>query len=85
MKVFKTTIEASNSCYVQTLLVIAETKEDAHNLIKDSLRDKYNENPRVPYKTQLTEIDIDLSKPGIMQVGFGSNNSSGGGLDYGDD
>jgi len=78
MKLFKCTIEASNSCYIQTFLVVAKTKEDAHAQIVKSRADKYDEKPRIVYKQRLEELDIDFSKEAMLQVGFGSNDSDHG-------
>lgn len=75
MKIFKTTIVSNNSCYVKTLLIIAEDKDAAHQMIVDSKKDKYNQNPTVQYKSPLTEISINDAKAGILEVGFASNDS----------
>lgn len=69
MKIFKATIEASNNCYVKTLIVIAENKELAHDQICEK------EKRQVVYKKNLTEIKIDASKPSVIEVGFGENDS----------
>lgn len=81
MKLFKATIESINSCYVKTLLVTAASKHDAHNLIVESKKGKYTQNPRVVYKSELKEININLEMPGILEVGFSSNDSDFGSLD----
>lgn len=69
MKIFKATIEASNSCYVQTVLVIAENKKLAH----DQLCKK--EKRQVIYKSDLQEIQIDTNNPNVIEIGFGENDS----------
>jgi hypothetical protein len=72
MKLFKCTVETyPNNCYVETLLIVAENKEDADKQIKDSRRNKYNENPQIKYTQQLKELKINLNKRGILEVGFG--------------
>jgi hypothetical protein len=79
LKFFKCTAECkSNGCYVETLLVVAESKEDAHQQIVDSRKDKYTEKPCVNYTCQLQEIDLDLSKKGILVVGHGESESDHG-------
>ncbi len=71
MKLFKCTIESDNGCSVKTLLVIADDKDDAHNQIVENKKTKYNQNPTLKYTSSLEELEIDLSKKGIIQVGFG--------------
>jgi len=68
MKTFKCTIEANNSCYVQTLLAIAEDEQSAHELIC-----KEEKRTNIKYKDKLKEITIDTQKPIVIQIGFGEN------------
>ncbi len=82
LKLFKCTAECkSNGCYVETLLIVAESKEDAHQQIVNSRKDKYTKNPYIKYTCQLQEIDLDLSKKGILVVGHGESESDYGGDD----
>jgi hypothetical protein len=72
MKLFKCTVETyPNNCYVETLLIVADDAKDAEEQIKDSRRGEYNKNPEIKYIQQLKELEIDLSKKGILEVGFG--------------
>ena len=78
MKLFKCTVETyPNNCYVETLLIVADNKEDADKQIKDSRRDKdkgsgrINPTYEIKYTEGLKEIKIDLTKRGILEVGFG--------------
>lgn len=76
MKIFKATIQAANSCYVETLLVIAEDKEKAHLQLCE------HEKRQVIYVRQLQELTLDLTKPNVIPyVGWGHNEDSR----YGDD
>lgn len=73
MKLFKATIVSDNSCYVHTLLIIAENEQKAHEQLCEQQKRK------VQYKSKLTELNIDMSKPSVIEyVGFGENES-----DYG--
>ena len=77
MKLFKCTVEANNSCYVETLLIVADNEKDAENQIKNSRRDKdkgsgrINPTYEIKYTQPLTELKIDLNKKSILEVGFG--------------
>jgi diphthamide synthase subunit DPH2 len=80
MKLFKCTVETyPNNCYVETLLIVADNKEDAEKQIKDSRRNedkgsgRINPNYEIKYTEGLKEIKIDLNKRGILEVGFGHN------------
>jgi hypothetical protein len=82
LKLFKCTIVCTgNSCYVETLLVVAENKEDAHQQIVDSKKDKYNKNPNIKYTQKLQEFNLDLSKKKVVEVGFAHNERDYGGDD----
>jgi hypothetical protein len=71
MKIFKCTIESNNSCYVETLLVVAEAVEQADSLVKENQKNKW-----VKYTQPLTEIKIDLSKPQVVNYfGWGSSDN----------
>ena len=77
MKLFKCTIEANNSCYVETLLIVADNEKDAENQIKDSRRNqdkgsgRINPTYEIKFTQPLKELKIDLNKKGIIEVGFG--------------
>ena len=70
MKVFKATIVSGNSCYIETVLVIAEDKEKAHDQLCE------HEKRKVQYTKRLEEINIDMTKPNVIGfVGFGCSDS----------
>jgi hypothetical protein len=74
MKLFKCIIKTNRNFsdwYFETLLIVAESIEDAEKQIKDSKRDKYNKDPYIEYTQPLEELKIDLSKRGILLIGFG--------------
>jgi hypothetical protein len=78
MKLFKCTVETfPNNCYVETLLIVADDEKDAEEQIKDKRRNQDKGsgriNPRydIKYTSPLREIKIDLTKRGILEVGFG--------------
>ena len=78
MKLFKCTVETyPNSCYVETLLIVADNEKDAENQIKDSRRDqdkgsgRINPTYEIKFTQPLKELKIDLNKKGIIEVGFG--------------
>jgi diphthamide synthase subunit DPH2 len=78
MKLFKCTVEVyPNNCYVETLLIVADNKQDAHEQIVNSRREqdkgsgRINPTYEIKYTEDLKEIKIDLTKKGIMEVGFG--------------
>jgi diphthamide synthase subunit DPH2 len=79
MKLFQCTVEAyPNNCYVRTLLIIADDEKDAENQIINKRRNqdkgsgRINPTYEIKYTQPLKEIKIDLSKKGILEVGFGS-------------
>lgn len=79
MKLYKCTVETyPNNCYVETLLIVADNELDAINQIKDSRRDKYNQDPNIIFTSKLEKLKIDLSKKGIMEVGHGHGDSDNG-------
>lgn len=79
MKLYKCTVETyPNNCYVETLLIVADDKQDALQQIKDSRRDKYNEDPRIVFTQNLEELKIDTNKKGILNVGHGHGDSDNG-------
>jgi hypothetical protein len=70
MKLFKATIKASNSCYLHTVLVVAEDKEKAHSQLCEQQKRK------VKYTQPLKELYVDMNKPGVIEyVGWGSSDS----------
>ena len=70
MKIFQATIVSGNSCYVETVLVIAEDKEKAHDKLCE------HEKRKVQYTRRLEEIKIDMTKPNVIGfVGWGSSDS----------
>lgn len=67
MKLYQATLETvPNNCYVETVLVVAENEEDAHNQLI-----KKNGQWGVTYTQPLKEIKIDISKPNLIRVGRG--------------
>ena len=73
MKLFKATIVSGNSCYVHTLLIIAEDEKKADEQLCEQQKRK------VQYKNKLTELKLDMSKPSVIEyVGFGENESDCG-------
>lgn len=77
MKLFKGTVECyPNSCYIEVLLIVANSKEEAHKMIVNERKDKYNKKPSVKYLyAGLQEVKLDLSKPSILKVGQGQADS----------
>ena len=79
-KLFQATVVAGNSCYIETLLIVAKDKDQAHKLLCK------HEKREVECKQPLKELNLDMTKPGVIPyVGWGENDDSGGGLDPGDD
>lgn len=75
MKVFTATIVSGNSCYLHTLIVVAESKEKAHEQLCEQQKRK------VKYTKSLKELKIDFSKPTVIEyVGWGNSDN-----DYGHD
>lgn len=73
LNTYKATVVANNSCYVETVLVIAENEEQANDILC------VHEKRKVQYKSKLKEIIIDKTKPNVIgMVGFGENESIGG-------
>ena len=67
MKLFKATLETvPNNCYIETVIIIAESKKEAHELLV-----KKNGQWGVTYKEKLEELKIDLSKEQVIRVGWG--------------
>jgi len=67
MKLFQATLETvPNNCYVETVLVVAETKDDAHKQLIEK-----NGQWGVTYTIPLMEIKIDMTKPNVLRVGWG--------------
>ena len=68
MKLYQATIISQNSCYVHTLLIVAENKEAAHEqLFKQQGRE-------IEYTKKLKELDIDMTKSCVIEyVGFGES------------
>ena len=76
MKLYQATIVSKNSCYVHTLLVVAENEEMAHDQLCENQGSKH-----IKYTKKLKELDIDMTKPQVIEyVGFGCSES-----DYGYD
>ena len=78
MKLFKCTVETyPNNCYVETLLIVANDEKDAEEQIKDKRRNQDKGSGRIDpqyyikYTSPLKEIKIDLTKRGLLEVGFG--------------
>jgi len=88
LKLFKCTIETyPNNCYVETLLIVAENEEDAEEQIIAKRRYDDRNSGRIDpkyyikYTSAMQEVKIDLSKKGILKVGFGHGDSDYGGDD----
>ena len=74
-KLYQATVVASNSCYIETLLIIAKNKKEANEILCK------HEKREVEYKEELKELKIDMTKPNVIPyVGWGENES-----DYGYD
>ena len=78
MKLFKCTIETyPNNCYVETLLIVANDEKDAEEQIIAKRRYQDRNSGRIDpkyyikYTSPMREIKIDLTKRGILEVGFG--------------
>jgi hypothetical protein len=70
MKLYQATIECANSCYVETVLVVANDMEQADEVLC------VNQKRKVTYKKKLKELQIDMTKPSVIEhVGFGENES----------
>ena len=75
MKLFQCTIVSQNSCYVQTLLVVAEDKIEADKLIKENQKTFHN----LKYTQPLKEITINMDIPNVINyVGWGHNDNDCG-------
>lgn len=75
MKIYQCTIVSQNSCYLHTLLVIAQDEASAHKQLCE------HQKMTVEYTRPLKEIKIDLTTPKVIDyVGWGHNDS-----DYGYD
>lgn len=61
MKVFQATIVSGNSCYVHTVLVVAENEEKANELLCEQQKRK------VQYTHKLKELNIDMTKEGVIE------------------
>ncbi len=76
MKLFQATIISNNSCYVHTLLIIDKDIESAHKQLCEQQKRE------VHYTHQLKELNIDFTKPNIIEyVGWGESESCYGGED----
>jgi len=78
MKLFKGTVECyPNNCYVETLLIVADSKEDAEEQIKEKRRKedkgsgRINPTYEIKFTSPLEELKINLNKRGILEVGLG--------------
>ena len=69
MKLFKATIVSGNSCYIETVLIVAENELLAHELLTEKKKRK------IEYKSGgLKELNVDFTKPNVVEmVGFGEN------------
>jgi len=66
MKLFQATIISANSCYVHTLLVVAEDEKKAHDQLCEQQKRE------VKYTHKLKELNIDMTKPNVIEyVGWG--------------
>ncbi len=73
MEIFQATIECSNSCYIETYLIVAKDKTEADKLLC------MHEKRKVKYTRELQTIKIDLTKPNVIpSIGFGYNSSDNG-------
>lgn len=71
MKLYKATLETvPNNCYVETVIVVANNKKEAHQLLV-----KKNGQWGVKYTEELKELKIDMSKKQVIEVGFGHGES----------
>lgn len=71
MKIFTATVEGYNTCYVETLIIIANTTKEAHILLCDHLKRE------VVYTRSLKEITIDTTIANVIgYIGFGHNDKS---------
>lgn len=74
MKIYQTTIECLNSCYIETFLIVATNEEEAHKLLCEY------EKRNVEYNGKLKELNIDMTKPNVIpMVGFGRSDSNSDG------
>ena len=74
MKLYQATLETvPNNCYVETVLIIADNKKEAHQLLI-----KKNGQWGVKYTQELKELKIDMSKKQVIEVGFGHSESDNG-------
>ena len=85
MKLFKCTVETyPNNCYVETLLIVAKDEKDAEEQIIAKRRYQDRNSGRIDpkyyikYTSPMKEIKIDLSKKGILEVGFGHGDNDNG-------
>ena len=77
MKLYKATLETvPNNCYVETVIITADTEEEAHQLLV-----KKNGQWGVKYTQKMKEIKIDMSKKQVIEVGFGHGESDCGWYD----
>ncbi len=71
MKLFQATIECSNSCYVETLLITAKDKKEAHKLLCE------HKKREVRYTLELKNLVLNMEKATVIpMVGFGENASN---------
>jgi hypothetical protein len=67
MKLYNATLETvPNNCYVETVIIIADNEEEAHQLLV-----KKNGQWGVKYTQKMEELKIDMSKKQVIEVGFG--------------
>ena len=73
MKIYQATIESNNSCYLHTLLIVAENEEMAHKQLCEQQK------RQVKYTKKLKELYIDFKKPTVIEyVGWGYSDSDNG-------
>lgn len=73
-KVFSATFEATNGCYVITLIVMADSEDEAKKKIHD-WRHRNTKNDWGPTKYTSKLKEIEFNDHGISEVGFGRNDN----------
>ena len=76
MKLYQATIVTNNSCYIETLLIVANDEKEAHDILCTHKKRK------VQYTEKIKELVLDMTKSNVIPyVGWGSNDDSDSGLD----
>lgn len=74
MDLYQATLETvPNNCYVETVIIVAESKEDAHEQLV-----KKNGQWGVRYTRKLEKLSIDTTKRQVIRVGWGHGESDCG-------